>query len=346
MSDGNWRFSLSGRSLSGRALVGGGLALGAAAGAATAWAAQHRAVRRAREEAHAGFADEGLVLPDDLVHHDVVVEDGATIHAVERGSGPTLLLLHGMLLSSDIWVHQLNDLSARHRVVAVDMRGHGRSTPGTRPWDVETMADDVRAVVDALDLHGCLLVGHSMGGIVTLKLAQDLEDEARGDRFCGVVVVGSAAGPFVRLPGWSSMSRATAPATRRALTLLERAGTLVPSQDVGWWSSRINFGPEPVPAQVRFMEEVLDAMPIGSFARLIPTLAGVDLSAGLIDVEHPVLFVVGSHDRLVRPRYSRRSADAIPQAQVVELPRCGHMPMLERRHEFSRLLEEFCAKVA
>lgn len=332
-------------SLSGRARLGGALGLGAASAAGAAWAAQHRAVRRARQEAKAGFEDEGLVLPDDVVRHDVVVEDGATIHVVERGSGPALLLLHGMLLSSDIWVHQLTDLAARHRVVAVDMRGHGRSTLGSRPWDVETMAGDVRAVVDALDLRGCLLVGHSMGGMVALKLAQDLSDTARSGRFCGVVVVGSAAGPFVRLPGWPALSKATAPTTRRALMVLERVGAAVPSQDVHWWSSRINFGPEAVPAQVRFMEDVLQAMPLGSFAHLIPQLAGVDLSAGLIDVDVPVLFVIGSHDRLVGPRYSRRTAGAIAEAQVVELPRCGHMPMLERRNEFSRLLDEFCAKV-
>jgi len=334
-------------SLSGRALVGGGLALAAAAGAATGLAAQHRAVRRAREEARRGFEDEGLILPQDLVHHDVGVEDGATIHVVERGSGPALLLLHGMMLSSDIWVHQLTDLAARHRVVAVDLRGHGRSTSGSRPWNIETMADDVRAVVDALDLRGCLLVGHSMGGIVALKLAQDLEDTRRGERFCGVVVVSSSPGPFVRMPGWSQWSKATAPATRRALLMLERAGAAAaPSEDARWWLTRLGFGPEPVPAQVRFVEEVHQAMPIGAFAHLAPMLGGVDLSAGLIDIELPLLLVVGSRDRLVGPRHTRRMANVIPQAQMVELPRCGHMPMLERRHEFSRLLDEFCAKVA
>ncbi|HAM01223.1 MAG TPA: hypothetical protein DCQ30_03200 [Acidimicrobiaceae bacterium] len=334
-------------SLSGRALVGGGLALAAATAAATALAAQHRAVRRAREEARRGYEDEGLVLPDDLVHHDVSVEDGATIHVVERGSGPGLLLLHGMMLSSAVWVHQLTDLSARHRVVAVDLRGHGRSTSGSRPWDIETMADDVRAVVDALHLRGCLLVGHSMGGIVALKLAQDLAGTSPSERFCGVVVVSSTPGPTVRLPGWSQWSQATTPATRRALLMLERAGAaLAPSEDLRWWLTRFGFGPEPVPAQVRFVEEVHQAMPIGAFAQLAPMLGGVDLSAGLIDIELPLLVVVGSHDRLVGPHPARRMADVIPQAQLVELPRCGHMPMLERRHEFSRLLEEFCAKVA
>jgi pimeloyl-ACP methyl ester carboxylesterase len=334
----------TGRRSTRRRLLGGAVALGVAAGAA-GWTKQHGAVRRAREQARLGFEAEDLTMPGDVVRHDVPVGDGATIHVVERGSGPALLLLHGMMLSSDIWVHQFTDLAARHRVVAVDLRGHGRSTAGNRPWTIETMADDLRAVVDALDLRRCLLVGHSMGGMVALALAQDVADERRLERFCGVVVVSSSPGPLVRLPGWPSLSKATAPAWRRALLMVERAGAAVPSDDVRWWMMRLGFGPEPVPAQVRFVEQLQEAMPMGSFARLAPMLGGVDLSPGLADVDLPVLVVVGSRDRLVGPRHARRTVDAVAQAQLVELPRCGHMPMLERRHEFSRLLDEFCAKV-
>ena len=55
--------------------------------------------------------------------------------------------------------------------------------------------------------------------------------------------------------------------------------------------------------------------------------------------------MVGSHDRLTPPRHARRTADALPRAELVELPRCGHMPMIERRREFARLLDEFAAKI-
>ena len=70
-----------------------------------------------------------------------------------------------------------------------------------------------------------------------------------------------------------------------------------------------------------------------------------DVSQAIGTIDVPVLVVVGSHDRLTPPRHARRTAAALAQAQLVELPRCGHMPMLERRREFSRLLDEFASKV-
>lgn len=86
--------------------------------------------------------------------------------------------------------------------------------------------------------------------------------------------------------------------------------------------------------------------PSRTLAALIPSLATFDLSSRLGTLDVPVLVVVGSHDKLTAPRLARRMAGALPESQLVELPRCGHMPMLERRHEFSRLVDEFTAKIS
>ncbi|HTZ07618.1 MAG TPA: alpha/beta fold hydrolase, partial [Acidimicrobiales bacterium] len=77
----------------------------------------------------------------------------------------------------------------------------------------------------------------------------------------------------------------------------------------------------------------------------IETIARVDLRDRLSEIDLPTLVVVGTHDRLTPPRYARRLVSAIPDSRLAELARCGHMPMLERRHEFARLLEEFAAKI-
>jgi 3-oxoadipate enol-lactonase len=330
-----------------RRWTGRALALAAVGGVAGAVAAQHRVVRRALRAAQEGAPGEDLELPADLVHHEIVTDDGATIRVVERGQGPPLLLLHGLGLSSDIWVHQFTDLADRHRVVAVDLRGHGRSSSGERALRLETMADDVHAVVKALDLSGCLLVGHSMGGMVALQLVQTLLEEERRARFEGLVIVSSAAGPFITLPGWRSLTKAGLPLWSRMLLVAEEAGAwAAPAEDLRWWAVRIGFGAEPVPAQVRFVERIQQATPAATLAQLLPILVGVDLSVRLADVELPALVVAGEHDRLIPSRYTRRLAHALSHGQLVELPRCGHMPMLERRREFSRLLDEFFAKLA
>ncbi|MDE3086562.1 MAG: alpha/beta hydrolase [Acidobacteriota bacterium] len=337
----------------GAVLRGRGRTVGAAAGLAgagalaAAWVAQHRRVGRALEAADAAAEGEGLVLPSDLRHHEIAVDDGAVIHVVERGEGPPLLLLHGLMSASGIWVNQLTDLAGRHRVVAVDLRGHGRSSVGEEGTGLVRMAEDVRRVMEELDLRRALVVGHSMGGMVALRVVHDLPAAERRLRVDGLAVVSSAAGPFLSAPGSTTASRVLVPAWSQFVLAADRAGMWSrPARDLRWWATRLSFGAEADPAQVRFTEELSRPVAASTFTRLLPDLVAFDLSDGLADIEVPVLVVVGSRDRLTPPRHARAMAGVLPQAQLVELPRCGHTPMLERRHEFSRLLDEFSAKLA
>jgi pimeloyl-ACP methyl ester carboxylesterase len=290
---------------------------------------------------------EGLTLPDDLRHHFVDVADGGRIHVVERGQGPPLVLLHGLMLSSALWVHQLRDLADHHRVIAVDFRGHGQSLPGSSGSGIAILADDVATVLETLGVEHAVVVGHSMGGMVALQLATGLPPTERHRRIAGIVLSSTTAGPFVTVPGFTGVVRVTGPATARALLMGERFGAkALPSRDLRWWLTRLGFGADAPAVQVRFVEAMHRGTPTRTLADLIGSLATFDLSdrVGALDV--PVLVVVGSHDKLTAPRLARRMAAALPDASLVELPRCGHMPMLERRHEFSRLVDEFTAKIS
>jgi pimeloyl-ACP methyl ester carboxylesterase len=310
------------------------------------WALQHRAVSRAAVTSEQMGA-EGLTLTDDLRHHFIDVDDGGRIHVVERGQGPPLVLLHGIMLSSALWVHQLRDLAAHHRVIAVDLRGHGQSLTGSTGSGIGRLAADVGAVLEALHVEHAVIVGHSMGGMVALQLAVDLPGAERRRRIAGLVLASTTAGPFTTVPGWAGVTRITGPVTARALLLAERWGAkALPSRDLRWWVVRLGFGADAPPAQVRFVEALHRGTSSRTLADLIPSLAPFDLSSHLGAIDVPVLLVVGSHDKLTAPRLARRMASALPEAQLVELPRCGHMPMLERPHEFSRLVDEFTAKIS
>ncbi|MFI6642858.1 alpha/beta fold hydrolase [Streptomyces sp. NPDC050504] len=87
-------------------------------------------------------------------------------------TAPPLVLVHGRCGSSREWAEVAADLATTHRVYALDLRGHGLSDwPGT--YSFEVFRDDVRALFTALDLRGADLIGHSMGGVAALLLAQD-----------------------------------------------------------------------------------------------------------------------------------------------------------------------------
>lgn len=96
---------------------------------------------------------------------DWVADDGARIGYAVTGTGPPLVLVHGITESHRAWDPILEQLADRWRVVAVDLRGHGGSERRA-PYDPATLASDVRAVVRGLALEAPLMVGHSLGGVV------------------------------------------------------------------------------------------------------------------------------------------------------------------------------------
>ena len=120
-----------------RALLLGATLVGIGAAAAGAYRATHPRGARGPLSPDPGrgrapLPDDLFDLPDDVVHHRIPTPDGGSIHAVERGSGRPLVLLHGITLRHDVWAPQLRELADRYRVIAVDLRGHGESTAGRR----------------------------------------------------------------------------------------------------------------------------------------------------------------------------------------------------------------------
>src|SRR4051812_25394164 len=89
--------------------------------------------------------------------------NGTTLSYSERGAGPALALVHGFPLDSRIWEAQLNELSNRFRVIAPDLRGFGHSRSDA-PFTMESLADDVHALLEKIGALPCVLGGLSMGG--------------------------------------------------------------------------------------------------------------------------------------------------------------------------------------
>jgi len=112
----------------------------------------------------------------------------------DRGHGPALVFIHGFLNDAAVWARVIDELETDFRCVAVDLPGHGRSHgtgPGTYGRDL--VLDDLRAVLDHLEIEECVLVGHSLGGYLSLALT--IEDPRR---VRGLGLVG--AGPGFRNP--------------------------------------------------------------------------------------------------------------------------------------------------
>jgi non-heme chloroperoxidase len=102
----------------------------------------------------------------------ITTTDGTQIYYTEQGTGKPVLLSHGWPLSSDAWQVELKLLSdAGYRAIAHDRRGHGRSEKTAVGHDMDTYAQDLAELVEALDLHDLVVIGHSTGGGEVVRYA-------------------------------------------------------------------------------------------------------------------------------------------------------------------------------
>lgn len=322
-----------------RRLVAAGAAATALA-AAGAFAAQRHWTRRWRSDDQA-MAEAGLRMVDELVHHDVTTGDGGVIHAVELGDGPAIVLVHGVTLSDAVWVRQFTALAGRHRVIAIDQRGHGPSVAGDDGYSFDRLALDVLDVLDGLDVRDAVLVGHSMGGMVSLT-AVLAEPDRMAEHVAGLVLVGTTAGPVTGLPLWPVVTDRMTALTGRSLAAAERKGRgLFPGEDLASWSTRMAFGAGPTALDLELTRSLISAMSPRAMADLLVSLVGFDVRARLGEIRLPTRIVVGSRDLLLPPFHARRMAAGIPHALLDVLPGCGHMVMLERPDELNELLHSF-----
>lgn len=123
-----------------------------------------------------------------------IVRNGVTLAYEDRGAGkPAFVFVHGWTCDRSSFAPQAEHFARRHRVVSVDLRGHGASDKPHGEYSIATFADDIAAVIEHLELGAAIAVGHSMGGVTVLQLAA-----AHPERVAAIVMVDPA--PLVVAP--------------------------------------------------------------------------------------------------------------------------------------------------
>ncbi|MBV9292343.1 MAG: alpha/beta hydrolase [Frankiales bacterium] len=328
-----------------------------AGGVAAGVAVERRLVGRARSAADP-YADEhfGSLHSAPIT---VVADDGVRLHVEVDGdeSAPlTVVFVHGFTLSLDCWHFQRRDLPDVGRLVFYDQRSHGASGRSPRKHStIDQLGKDLHAVLDAVAPRGpVVLVGHSMGGMTILALA-DQHPELFGERIVGVALVGTAAGAFAEtifgIPGVVGRAiRPVAPgvirAANRRAALLERGRKA--GSDVAFLLTRqLSYGDNAPPSLVAFMERMLANTPVEVMTEFFDTFLSHDkLDALGVLSDLPTIIVCGDRDRLTPPHNSQEMADALPDAELVMVRGAGHMVMLEQPNTVNEALRRLIGRVA
>jgi pimeloyl-ACP methyl ester carboxylesterase len=286
--------------------------------------------------------------PPAGTERSVMGAGGTPLHVETYGpqDAPPVVLIHGWVCSVRFWRLQVQTLMADHHVIAYDARGHGRSsTPHDGDWSLDTLADDLEAVLDATlgDDRPALLAGHSLGAM-TIAAWAGRHATAVEKRTTAVAMINTGLGDLIS----ESLLIRTPDAFGRARQLIGSAvlgvgAPLPPRPDpiVHRAVRHIALSPSASPAAVRFSEEM-----ILSTKPRVRAGSGRELSRmNLLDrVEHltcPTLVVCGGRDLLTPPAHAHRLSEALPHCVgVLELEGAGHMGPLERDAEVSAALRD------
>ncbi len=232
------------------------------------------------------------------------------------GSGePLFLCLHGLVDRIETWEPLVGPLGELGRVVCIDQRGHGESGAPPGSYRREDLAADVVGVLDAIGARQAILVGHSMGGVVSMATAL-----AHPDRVSGLVMIGTASHCSERVAAW--YERIAAAGESDGLQGLARAIQ-------GEGSKRAIAG---------------DAQGIAHVTRMLKSLYSDPLTDRLAAVTCPVLLLVGADDPM-GPKASEIIRDALPDglAHLERIPDRGHWVHVEDPKTVARAIARWRA---
>ncbi len=346
--------------------------VGAAAAAVTAGVVVERRVVASRRAGSRG-ADELGGLRGDAV--TVVTEDGVRLHAEvdevapyaddadknkpARGvrrlrrpdePEPTIVFVHGYALNLDCWHFQRAYFRGKHRLVFYDQRSHGRSGRSDQEHaTIDQLGRDLRQVVDELVPQGpVVLVGHSMGGMTVMALAEQ-DPEFFEQRVAGVALVSTSAGglrthrivsPFIPDSVGGQLGPRVIAALARAPELVDRVRRR--GSNIGFLvADQFAFGDDVPASYVEFVDNMLAGTPFEVLAHFFPNFDSHDRFEVLESFSRvPTYVISGTKDVLTSVGHSRKMASRIPGSTLVECPGAGHMVILEHKARVNSALEE------
>ena len=314
-----------------------GVVAGIAAGVVGAvYAGERAAVARIRHRDDPDVGDPLVPEFDDA--HVIASHDGGVLYTISRGEGPTVLFAHGVTLSSRVFAKQFDSFpAAGFRAVAFDARGHGESQLGESGHSIENLGEDIRSVIEFLDLRDVILVGHSMGGMGVQSFLVHHPGLA-AERVKGVVLQSTAT----RMP--MSGARRTRGLIELLSGLTPDAGMFMRQKNLGLLLARIGFGNEPFASHVEATRQMLGACSKETIRDATKALLQLDFTNQLPLLTVPTLIVVGTQDTITPPSDSELMAELIPGAELVEMPGAGHMLMYERTEAVDELILDFARR--
>lgn len=273
-----------------------------------------------------------------LVDRYVEVE-GHRVRYVETGSGPPLLLVHGLGNSIQTWRKNLDVLGHKFRVIALDLPGHGLSDPPRSRFDLPASTRFLSQFMDCVGIESAHIAGNSMGGIVALELALRQPRRVRSLTLVDSAGLGREIARFLRLgsvPGIGELF--DRPSYKRAVKInrwLVYDPACIEDEAVRLWHE-YKKRPGATAATLRFLRVGVTLFGQRRRIRRLERLNEIDV---------PVMVLWGREDPLVPVSHALAAKEAAPKLRLHVFEQCGHWPQVEHPREFNETLTAFIQEV-
>lgn len=235
------------------------------------------------------------------------------LHYIDQGSGETVVLLHGFCGSSQYWQYIMPTLANKYRVIAPDLPGHGQSEAPTGKLTMEDYAEQIVQLIDQLQIEKCILLGHSMGGYITLAFA-----EKYPNRLNAFGLIHSSAYP--------DDDQGKAGRDKNIQLIRDKGNALFIHQLIPKL-----FAPQHIETMEDIIQHVekigLQTSPEGAIAALESMRDRQDRNHVLVQSDLPILLVAGEHDLLIAP--NKTFVLKGPKIAQLLIREAGHMSMYE-----------------
>ena len=255
------------------------------------------------------------------------------------GSGPLVVLLHGIAASSATWQGIIPRLADQYSVIAPDLLGHGKSAKPPGDYSLGAYANLVRDLLEALGQDRCTMVGHSLGGGVAMQFGYQFPERCERLVLVSSGGLGREVHPILRaaaLPGadlvlpWLSVAGART--IGKVVKTMGRLGFRASTDLAETWR---NFATLEEPAARKaFLQTVKGLLDLGG--QRISATDRLYLSAEL-----PTMVIWGERDPLIPVAHAQRARAAIPLCRIELFPAAGHYPHLEEPERFALVLLDF-----
>ena len=259
---------------------------------------------------------------------------------VRAGSGPVVLLLHGLGCDHTTWAPVIDSLSRTHTVIAPDLLGHGSSDKPRADYSVGGYANGMRDLLTVLGIDKVTVVGHSFGGGVAMQFAYQFPERTERMVLIAPGGLGPEVSPAIRAvttPGFHQvMAALTLPGVRHVgkagLKALSRSG-LKTTRDLDEVAEIYDSFRDPYArAAIRHVVRA-----VVDWRGQIVTMA----DRAYLTEAMPMCVVWGRDDSVIPVRHANHVGDLAPKARVEVIPNAGHFPHKDHPHRFAKIVHEF-----